>query len=201
MTDPDRAVAGAHEDGAVATGDDRTGFGGRRGRADTPAVGVEDGDRGPAQTGDHPGCAIGGTDAAQHVLGGIRPVETAVGLADRGPRPSADAGPRVVQRLRHESGVDRLGHHLVHQRHGGVGHRPVVERALARHVRVEREGAGRPDRAGVQLLHRLQGGDPPDGLGVHDRPVQGRRAAIALRTRVDHDRGACVPDLGGHAFA
>jgi hypothetical protein len=125
MTDPDRAIAGAHEEGTMATGDDRTGLGGARGRADTPAVGVEDGDRDPAQSGDHPGCAIGRTDAAQHVLGGIGPVEAAIALVGPMAARAPDAGPRVVQRFRHESGVGRLVHHLVHQRHGSVGHRPL----------------------------------------------------------------------------
>ena len=195
MTDPDSAVAGAHEDGAVATGDDRAG----RRRAATPtrprwasktATGT------PQRCVDTPGAP----SAAR-----MRRRTCSVGSDQEKSRSPWRPGPQPPRRRPGcsptvpgaKSGVGGLGHHLVDQRHGGVGHRPVVEVLL-------RGASGssakvRDAQIGPASIssHRLQGGDTPDGLRAHDRPVQGRRAAIALRSRVDHDRGACVQTSSG----
>ena len=199
MTDPDRAVAGAHEDGTVATRDDRAGFGVRAPAPHGPRWASKTATGAPHRTGEHPGCAIGGTDAAQHVLGGSaqwKPRSTwRTGVAVR-PRTPGRCSPAAPARIRGRSPCPPPRAPTPWRRRSPARCRACSCAA----VRAAREGAGRPDRTGVHLLHRLQGGDPPDGLGVHDRPVQGRRAAVALRTGWITIVGR-RPDLGGHAFA
>ena len=128
-------------------------------------------------------------------LGRIGPRELAVHGPHRRPQLPGHVGPGVVQRLRGERRIRRLGDDLTDQLDRGVSDRPVVHDALAP-VRGQRERAGGPDRAGVHLLHRLQRGHPPLRRAGQQRPVQRRRPPIALRTRMHDDRPVPRPHLG-----
>jgi hypothetical protein len=200
LTDPDAAIAGADEHGAVAAAHDGAGDGPLAG-VDPAAVRIEPRDRHATQPRMHPRGAVGGTDAAQHPLGGVGPGEATIGPADRRSEPSADTGAGVVQPLGRKTGVGEPGYHLVDQCHCGVGHRSVVEGALAGRVGVDGKGARGPDRAGVHLLDCLQRGDPPDRFCIHDRPVQRGWSAVAPGTGMDHDRGIRAPHVLGHPVA
>ena len=118
-----------------------------------------------------------------------------------GSEPATHVGAAVVQRFGAEVGVDGARDHFPDQLHRSVGDGAVVQGALARRVRSHGKAAGRPDRAGVHFLDRLNGGDPPRRFAVHDGPVQGGGAPVALRSGMDDDRRTGAPHRFRDALA
>ena len=189
VADPHGAVDRGAADRAVALGDDRPGLAAQRGLP----VAAEQVEWRIVEMVEHAGVALGGADAAQDGLGRVaRPVDRAVGL----PEQRAQAAPRarvvVVQRLGRDvaahgvhDGVDRGAPHLV-----------AVQARLARALR-ERERARRPDVACVDLVRGLEHGHAPLGGTGLDRPVQRRRATIALRAGMDDQAAMPGPDRLG----
>lgn len=78
-----------------------------------------------------------------------------------------------------------------HRLHRRLGHLVAVQAGLGR--RAQGKAAAGPDRAGIHLGFRLQHGQPPAFGAVHDGPIQGGGAAIALRTGMDHQTGMVFP--------
>ncbi len=140
------------------------------------------------------GLRVGGAQGAQDPLGAVRlPVDPAVLLAQERPGPAAGLRTRDVR-----TGGEAL-HGEQDRLQRRVGDLAAVEVALA--DRRHRALDSGPDVAGVHLRIGLQDGDAPPGLPVLDGPVEGGRAAVADRSRMDDQTGVGCPHLLGDGRA
>ena len=136
------------------------------------------------------GKTVGGAQSGEDIGGGLRrPVDLAVGLADRWMRGTGHA-------LRLEIAGGETLDRLQHGAHRRFGDFVAVERALAR--RAHGKFRRRPDRAGVHFRLGLQHGDAPARLAALDRPVERSRAAVAGNAGMDDEAGHNRPHRLGN---
>ena len=198
VTDPDRTVDAGAQHGLVPAADHPAGFMTLRERL---CVGVEKMAWRVEQPVEHARCAVGGAHLAQDGFGVVAlPVDAALGLRHQRAPATGRGVVGVPGRGRGDGDglalVAETAHRRNHCARRGFGDLVAVQARLGGPA--HRKGLGRPHRAGVHLGLRLQHGDAPFARAFRDRPVEGRRPAVADDARVHDQADGVAPDVLGN---
>ena len=197
MGDPDSAIDRADADRAVAPGQN---LAGRTLEALFLMRPVEEATF-AEQRAEDAGSTVGRADLPHdHRRCVPHPVDGAVGLPHRRAQTAAHIGRHIGQLLWLPSAGPELarfdsGDRLENAAHGSLGDLTTIEAALRGRICLEGKLMRGPDRAGIELVRRLQDRYAPALLVVGDGPVERGGAPIALDAGMHDQAEMARPDL------